>query len=123
MPELRLRVAKIYEDQGEWLKAGNVYKAFWKKPPAGAGFFVYFARLLRSDDGKTEPYTERTRVYNETVKLFKKQKADLPERQPRGVRGRDDVQVGSTRAWYLELRITGARRAQARPRTRPSRRR
>jgi TolA-binding protein len=112
VPELRLRVAKIYEDQGEWLQAGNVYKAFYEKPPAGASAdYIYFARLHYGQMmEKLDRTTERSRVYNETVKLFAKQKADLPE-QGNHVEFVAEMMFKLAQpelAKYLELRITGA---------------
>ena len=74
VPDIRIRVGKIYEENERWTDAANVFEAFYKKPPANAALDLqYFARLHYGQamhaQGKTK---DRDRVYRETVGLYDK---------------------------------------------------
>ncbi len=76
--DIRIRVAKIYEDQGKLQEAANAYKAFYSKVPAGGTIDQeYFSRLhygqLLTQLNKKR---EADKVYEETITKYEKYIAD-----------------------------------------------
>ncbi len=74
VPDVKLRVANIYEEQGQWQDAANAFQAYYAKPPEGAPLeFVYFARLHHgqalAELGDTRG---RDRVYSDTIKMYRR---------------------------------------------------
>lgn len=46
VPDVTLRIGKIYEEKQQWQQAANAYFAFFSKPPTGASLdMAFFARL------------------------------------------------------------------------------
>jgi tetratricopeptide (TPR) repeat protein len=72
--EIKMRVARIYEENEQWDEAANVYKAFYTKPPEGSTVEQqYFSRLhygqLLGQQGKTK---EQRKIYEETISMYGK---------------------------------------------------
>ncbi len=74
IPDIKIRVGKVYEENEKWEEAANVYQAFYKSPPADAPLeFVYFARLHYGQAmAKLGKIRDRDKVYAETVVLYNK---------------------------------------------------
>jgi len=74
VPSVRLTVGKIYEDNAQWDKAGDVYYAFYTKPPEGATKdFIYFARSHYANALRQQGKEKAAvKVYADTVKLWEK---------------------------------------------------
>jgi tetratricopeptide (TPR) repeat protein len=72
--DIRLRVAKIYEEHAKWEEAGAIYQAYYTKPPAEAsadnvyGARLHHGRALTSAGQKPKA----DKLYQETVDLWKK---------------------------------------------------
>ncbi len=74
VPDIKLRVGKIYEENERWEDAANVYQDFYSDPPAGAPLeATYFARLhyglAMQELGNIR---RRNQVYDETIALYQK---------------------------------------------------
>lgn len=74
VPEVRLTVAKIYEDRDMWQEAANVFQAYYSKPPADAPLeFVYFARLHHGQAlEKLGEKNKQIALYEETIKMYER---------------------------------------------------
>lgn len=73
VPDIRLRVAKIYEQHERWEDAANVYREYYTRPPEGAPLdSTYFARLHYGQAmEKLGDIKKRNAVYDETIKLYR----------------------------------------------------
>ncbi len=74
VPDVLLTTGKIYEDHDKLTEAGNVFMAFYTKPPAGATTdFLYYARLHHGLAlEKTGQQPKATKLYQDTVAAWNK---------------------------------------------------
>ncbi len=81
VPDVLLTTGKIYEDHSKFAEAGNVFMAFYTKPPAGATQdFLYYSRLhFALSLEKTGQAPKATKLYQETVAAWKKAGTKGPE--------------------------------------------
>ena len=76
--ELRLRVAKIYEDDNRWQDAANVFKNFYERPTKGVSAELTYAARLHHGQALIQigKHVDAMKIYATTVKLFEKQLKD-----------------------------------------------
>jgi len=74
VPDVRLRVANIYEEHEQWEDAARAFKEYYENPPKGAPLeFIYFARLHHGQAlQQLGDIRTRDRVYDETIKMYRK---------------------------------------------------
>jgi len=72
VPDIKIRVGKIYEENQRWQDAANVYQAYYKAPPKNSPLeYQYFARLHYGQDmEKLNKLKERDAIYSDTVKMY-----------------------------------------------------
>ncbi len=72
--ETRLTVARIYEEHEKWAEAGNIFQAYYTKPPADSpAEFVYFSRLHHGRAMTASGQKPKAdKLYQETIDLWKK---------------------------------------------------
>lgn len=73
--EVRMTIARTYEDEEDWAKAANLYYAFYTKEGKDAGHeYTYFARLHYAYALEKQRQTSKaTQLFKDTVSLYKKQ--------------------------------------------------
>jgi TolA-binding protein len=74
VPDIKIRIGKIYEETGRWQDAANIYLAYYKTPPKNSPIdYIYFSRLHYGQAlEKLGKRKERDVVYKETVALYDK---------------------------------------------------
>jgi tetratricopeptide (TPR) repeat protein len=72
--DVRMTIARTYEDEKDWAKAANVYYSFYTKDGKDTGQeYTYFARLHYAYALEHQRQTAKaTQVYKDTVALYKK---------------------------------------------------
>lgn len=72
--ETRLRVARIYEDNGKTEEAGAIYQAYYVKPPPDASSDNVYGARLHHGRALTEggQKAKADKLYQETIELWKK---------------------------------------------------
>lgn len=70
--DVKLAIGRVYEEQGQWAQASNVYLTFYTKAtPATPLEFTYFARLHYGQSlVKQNQGAKALKVYEETVKSY-----------------------------------------------------
>ncbi len=72
--DVKLAVARTYEEQELWAKAGNVYNAFYTKERDAGPDYTYFARLGYAEALLAQNQRAKAdRVMVETIKLYQKE--------------------------------------------------
>jgi len=74
LADIKLTVAKIYEEQEMWSEAANVFQTFYGKPPPGSTLeYEYFARLHYTQAlDKMGKSKELLKTQEETVAMYNK---------------------------------------------------
>ncbi|MEZ4234856.1 MAG: tetratricopeptide repeat protein [Myxococcota bacterium] len=109
VPDVKIRVGRIYEENERWQDAANVYQAFYKSPPKGSPVdYAYFARLHYGQAmDKLGKRRERDAIYEDTVKLYQKSGTEKgPQTEYVAEMMYDLAQPKLDK--YMELRISGA---------------
>jgi tetratricopeptide (TPR) repeat protein len=72
--DVKMTIARTYEDNEDWSKAANAYLAFYSKTKADTSIdFIYFARLRHARAlEKMNQKSKATKIFVDTVEMYKK---------------------------------------------------
>ena len=118
--DVRMTIARTYEDQEDWAKAANLYYAFYTKEGKEAGpDYTYFARLHYAYALQKQKQTSKARrVYEETVATYKKyiEKGGEPGAHTEFVAEMMFDLADDKFQKYLSLKLTGAPKGSSKKR-------
>ncbi|MBX2801371.1 MAG: tetratricopeptide repeat protein [Myxococcales bacterium] len=111
IPDIKIRIGKIYEENERWEDAANIYQEFYTRTPKGASVeAVYFSRLHHGQAmDKLGNVRKRNDIYNDTIRLYERYVKDggAPGPQTEFVAEMMFIKALPSLDSYLELEIKG----------------
>lgn len=114
VPEMKLTIAKMYEDHESWRDAEKAYTAFYTTPAGASNDLVYYARLHAGFCmQKVNELTRANKLFEETIKLFEKDKASASQGMTEVAAQMKYILLLPKFESYAALKIVGAGRGSS----------